>query len=95
MTHIKLKHGSNKEFSENYTSSASSTNCEVIFNDACKVQMEKAEIYECEICGKHNSREDSALKHKATHGITDKLKCENCPTEFTLRKNYMAPTGII
>ena len=86
MTHIKLKHGSNKTFSDNYTSS---TDCEVIFNDASKVQMEKAEIYECEICGKHNSREDSALKHKATHGITDKLKCENCPNEFTLRKNYM------
>jgi uncharacterized C2H2 Zn-finger protein len=33
--------------------------------------------------------EKTVLKHKVTHGITDKLKCENCPTEFTLRKNYM------
>ena len=50
--------------------------------------MEMAEIYECEIC-KNRILEKTVLKHKVTHGITDKLKCENCPTEFTLRKTYM------
>jgi len=83
IAHIKSKHASNK--TEKYKSSATSTDCEVNSN----IEKEKIEIYECEICGKHNSREDSALIHKTTHGIADKLKCDNCPTEFTLKKNFM------
>ena len=84
MTHIKLKHGSNKTFSDNYTSS---TDCEVIFNDVSKVQMEKAEIYECEICGKGFSNERYLKKHKEVHDSTRKFECSVCKKKFKSQKH--------
>jgi uncharacterized Zn-finger protein len=66
MARIKADHGSHKDYSENYQSS---TGCEVNSDDASKEKVKKVEIYECEICGKQNSREDSPLKHKVTHTI--------------------------
>ena len=41
----------------------------------------------CELCGKHFSREDSVLKHKRSHKITEKFKCEHCTSDFTLKQS--------
>jgi uncharacterized C2H2 Zn-finger protein len=58
--------------------------------DAKKVRVEQCNIhaYECELCEKKFGKEDTLLKHKATHKISNKVKCEVCGSEFSLKKNY-------
>ena len=81
MAHIKAEHGGYMKYLE---TSQSSNLPEVSFEQQ---ETEIAKTFSCEFCSKKFSREDTLLKQKRSHKITEKCRCEHCTSDFTLKPN--------
>jgi uncharacterized Zn-finger protein len=77
MVHIKKEHVATIE---------KSSNAVKVLNERRGV--EETETFECEFCGNRFEMEDSAMQHKVTHKVVEKIQCEKCQTKFSLRKSY-------